>query len=173
VQVGIDMAVERRDPSGRLFEAAACGCPLLSDAWEGLDAFFAPGHEILVASSTEEALAALDLLDAELRRIAEAARARALEEHSSARRSREMLALFERPFPEAHAPSPKRSSPLAGEVSPKATEGGGAEGTAGVLSGTTPIPNPSPQGRRESASRAGMSGGPTLSQPGEGVLEKV
>ena len=36
-------------PSGRLFEAAACGAPILSDWWEGLDAFFEPGREILVA----------------------------------------------------------------------------------------------------------------------------
>jgi valyl-tRNA synthetase len=43
------------------------------------------------------------------------------------------------------------SSPLAGEVSAKPTEGGGAEGTAGASSGTTPIPDPSPQGGRETA----------------------
>ena len=36
-------------PSGRLFEAAACGVPVLSDAWEGLEAFFSPGEEILTA----------------------------------------------------------------------------------------------------------------------------
>ena len=34
-------------PSGRLFEAAACGTALLSDTWDGLDHFFVPGHEIL------------------------------------------------------------------------------------------------------------------------------
>ncbi len=37
-------------PSGRLFEAAACGTAILSDHWEGLDAFFEPGREILVAA---------------------------------------------------------------------------------------------------------------------------
>ena len=47
-------------PSGRLFEAAACATPILSDWWEGLDAFFAPGSEILVVRSTEDVLAALD-----------------------------------------------------------------------------------------------------------------
>ena len=35
-------------PSGRLFEAAACGTPILSDAWEGLDQFYRPGAEIVV-----------------------------------------------------------------------------------------------------------------------------
>ena len=39
-------------PSGRLFEAAACGVPVLSDTWEGLEAFFTPGQEILPAGTT-------------------------------------------------------------------------------------------------------------------------
>jgi spore maturation protein CgeB len=77
-------------PSGRLFEAAACGTALLSDTWEGLEAFFAPGREILAAADTDEALAALDLDDAEVRRIARAARERALSEHTSDRRAEEL-----------------------------------------------------------------------------------
>lgn len=78
-------------PSGRLFEAAACGCPLISDWFDGLDAFFTPGEEILVARSTGDAVAALDLTDAERRRIAQSARERVLEEHTAARRAAEML----------------------------------------------------------------------------------
>src|SRR5436190_8946882 len=39
-------------PSGRLFEAAACGAPIISDWWQGLDAFFEPGLELLVAHDT-------------------------------------------------------------------------------------------------------------------------
>lgn len=74
-------------PSGRLFEAAACGVPVLSDRWGGLGSFFAPGEEILVASSTEETVDALALSDAELRRIAAAARERTLTEHTSERRA--------------------------------------------------------------------------------------
>ena len=80
-------------PSGRLFEAAACGVPLLSDAWEGLDAFLTPGAEILVARDTEEAMAALSLGDAELARLARAARERTLEEHTSERRAVELEAI--------------------------------------------------------------------------------
>ena len=78
-------------PSGRLFEAAACGVPILSDMWEGLDAFFTPGEDILVAQGTDDALAALDLPEAELRRIAASARDRVLSEHTSEIRAREML----------------------------------------------------------------------------------
>jgi spore maturation protein CgeB len=74
-------------PSGRLFEAAACGAPLLSDAWPGLDTFFEPQREILIANSTEDAVTALQLSDAELKRVAKAARERTLAEHTSERRA--------------------------------------------------------------------------------------
>jgi spore maturation protein CgeB len=82
-------------PSGRLFEAAACGCPVLSDDWEGLDAFFVPGREILVARNTDEAIAALSLSDAEVGRLAEAARERTLSEHTSQHRADELLKMLD------------------------------------------------------------------------------
>jgi spore maturation protein CgeB len=82
-------------PSGRLFEAAACGSAVLSDSWDGLDAFFRPGSEILIARDSEDALAALDLDAAEMRRIARAARDRTLAEHTSDCRARELVALLE------------------------------------------------------------------------------
>lgn len=82
-------------PSGRLFEAAACGCPVISDDWEGLDAFFEPGSEILVARSRDDAIAALDLPDAAVKRIADAARERTLARHTSDRRAEELLAALE------------------------------------------------------------------------------
>ena len=69
-------------PSVRLFEAASCGTPILSDFWPGLDELFVPGSEILVAHDSDQAEAALDLDDAQLRRIAAAARERTLAEHS-------------------------------------------------------------------------------------------
>lgn len=79
-------------PSGRLFEAAACGAPILSDAWEGLDRFFTPGEEILIARTTEDAIAALSLTDRELSAVGRAARERALTEHTAARRAAELIA---------------------------------------------------------------------------------
>jgi spore maturation protein CgeB len=120
-----DMVAMGHCPSGRLFEAAACGTPLLSDCWEGLADFFRPGEEILIANSTEEALAALEMSDAELVRIGRAGRERVLSEHTSAHRAQELLAYLEDdscgasfPRPEtAHAfnrsPSPRSSSPSA------------------------------------------------------------
>ncbi len=78
-------------PSGRLFEAAACGTPVLSDAWPGLETFLEPGREILVARTTEDALAAIDLGPDRLARIGRAARERVLAEHGAARRAEQLL----------------------------------------------------------------------------------
>ncbi|MFT3772762.1 MAG: glycosyltransferase [Minicystis sp.] len=82
-------------PSGRLFEAAACGACIVSDHFEGLDRFFAPGREILVARSTADVLAVLDRSDEELSRIGHAARERVLAEHTADRRARELCAAVE------------------------------------------------------------------------------
>jgi spore maturation protein CgeB len=76
-------------PSGRLFEAAACGTPILSDTWEGLDHFFEPGREILIAQTTDEALDAIDRSSEELARIGTAARQRVLAQHTAACRAEE------------------------------------------------------------------------------------
>ena len=82
-------------PSGRLFEAAACRIPVLTDRWEGLADFFLPGREILVADTTDDVIAALGLSDGELKDIAEAAQARVLEEHSSDARAGELERLLD------------------------------------------------------------------------------
>jgi spore maturation protein CgeB len=82
-------------PSGRLFEAAACGAPLLSDIWPGLDEFFEPGEEIVLARNSRDTLAALAMGDDELRRMAKRARDRALGQHSSEQRARELATLLE------------------------------------------------------------------------------
>lgn len=74
-------------PSGRLFEAAACGTVVLTDEWPGLEEFFEPGSEILVVRSTEDVLAALDRTVEELDAIAFAARERFLRDHTAAARA--------------------------------------------------------------------------------------
>ncbi len=81
-------------PSGRLFEAAACGVPILTDRWPGLEAFLRPGVEVLTAGTASEAVDALNLSAGELAGIAAAARERVLDEHSSARRAGELLDLL-------------------------------------------------------------------------------
>ncbi len=77
-------------PSGRLFEATACGAAVLSDAWEGIDEFFEPGREILLARNTDEAMAALDRSPDELIHIAARARERTLAQHTADVRAAEL-----------------------------------------------------------------------------------
>ena len=80
-------------PSGRLFEAAACGTPLLSDTWPGLDHFFVPGTEILPVECADDVVAALSLSDRELSLVAEAARERTLTHHTAEHRAIELEAI--------------------------------------------------------------------------------
>jgi spore maturation protein CgeB len=78
-------------PSGRLFEAAACGAAIVSDEWSGLDEFYEPGSEILIAHDAEDTLAAMALDQATLARIGRAARERTLAQHTSTHRARQLL----------------------------------------------------------------------------------
>jgi len=78
-------------PSGRLFEAAACGTPIVSDYFEGLEKFFTPGKEIMLASNAQEVVAALTQPVGAVAQIAEAARARALREHTGENRAEQLL----------------------------------------------------------------------------------
>ncbi|MEO3435192.1 glycosyltransferase [Inquilinus sp. CAU 1745] len=89
-----DMIRSGYSPSVRLFEAAACGTPIISDHWEGLDEFFIDGQEIRIARSAADVLATLDLADAERGRIAEAARRRVLAQHTADRRAAELEELL-------------------------------------------------------------------------------
>jgi spore maturation protein CgeB len=77
-------------PSGRLFEAAACGTPILSDSWPGIDEFFRPGTEILLAENSEDVMQALKLSDRELTEIGQAGRERVLREHTSDNRAKQL-----------------------------------------------------------------------------------
>jgi spore maturation protein CgeB len=78
-------------PSVRLFEAAATGTPVLSDGWPGLETFFEPEKEILIARSSAEVVAYLsDIDEARRQAIAAAARRRVLESHTLDRRAVEL-----------------------------------------------------------------------------------
>ncbi len=83
-----DMLRAGYSPSVRLFEAAACGVPVVTDDWPGLEEFFTPGEEILVARSAAEVEAILcDIRETERRGIGRRARERVLAEHTAARRA--------------------------------------------------------------------------------------
>jgi spore maturation protein CgeB len=78
-------------PSVRLFEAAACGVPVISDRWEGLDQIFTPGEEILVADSAEDVVRYLNESGEDKRlALGERARARVLAEHTAERRCEQL-----------------------------------------------------------------------------------
>jgi spore maturation protein CgeB len=77
-------------PSGRLFEAAACGTPVISDDWPGLGEFFEPDAEIIVARTADDVIDAMQMSDSQLHRIAADARDRVLAEHTSAHRAIEL-----------------------------------------------------------------------------------
>jgi spore maturation protein CgeB len=85
-----DMVAAGWSPSVRLFEAAACGVPVISDWWDGLDAFFEPDSEILVAESAEDILRHLREGD---RTVGARARERVLRKHTAERRARELEAV--------------------------------------------------------------------------------
>jgi spore maturation protein CgeB len=91
-------------PSVRLFEAAACGTPLISDNWPGIETVFAPGTEILIASGPREVMQILRELPNDRRiAIAANAHARLLREHTPAHRARQLEtyyleALEQRPY---------------------------------------------------------------------------
>lgn len=89
------MAEKGYCPSGRLFEAAACGTPIVSDWWEGLDHFFEPGKEILIAKSSVDAVQALNLEDDELQSVSRASQQRTLGEHTATHRATELISLIE------------------------------------------------------------------------------
>jgi spore maturation protein CgeB len=78
-------------PSVRLFEAALCATPVISDPWPGLDSLFRPGEEILLARSGADTLRYLRKLTEERRRaIGARARARVLDAHTGDHRAAEL-----------------------------------------------------------------------------------
>jgi spore maturation protein CgeB len=82
-------------PSGRLFEATACGAAVVTDAWTGLEQFFAPGEEIIVARGAEDVLAAFERSRAEIERLAQRGRERTMDCHTAAHRAIELEGLLE------------------------------------------------------------------------------
>ena len=86
-----DMIAAGWSPSVRLFEAAACATPIISDCWEGIDTLFEPDHEILLARDADDVLRRLrDTSDAQRQAIGRRARERVLAQHTAAHRAREL-----------------------------------------------------------------------------------
>jgi spore maturation protein CgeB len=90
-----DMLRTGYSPSVRLFEAAACGVPILTDAWPGLDKFFEPSSEILPVRSAADVTSYLQMPRERRREIGENARRRTLRFHTAAVRAQELEAYVE------------------------------------------------------------------------------
>ncbi|HEY7402334.1 MAG TPA: glycosyltransferase [Candidatus Angelobacter sp.] len=82
-------------PSGRFFEAAACGTPLITDMWEGLDSFFDPQNDLRVVTSAEDVEHALKAPESDLQAMANRARQRTLDEHTGHVRAGQLLKYLE------------------------------------------------------------------------------
>ena len=96
-------------PSVRLFEAGACGTPVISDWWDGLDTILEPGREVLIASSGEDTLRFLrDSSEVRRRVIGEAARKRILAEHTPMQRALQLEHYWKEAHDNFSAHSPRR-----------------------------------------------------------------
>jgi spore maturation protein CgeB len=86
-----DMVRAGHSPSVRLFEAAACGVPIISDEWPGLGSLFRPHHEILIARCPDDVVHYLTALDRqEAQRVGARARRRVLAEHTAPHRAAQL-----------------------------------------------------------------------------------
>jgi spore maturation protein CgeB len=91
-----DMIAAGWSPSVRLFEAAACAVPVISDRWEGIESLFTPGAEMLLAESSDEVVEMLRRIgDGEAAAMGRAARARVLAGHTAAHRAAELEAYLD------------------------------------------------------------------------------
>lgn len=105
-----DMIRLGHSPSVRLFEAAACAAPVISDTWPGLEESFQPGREVLTAESAADVVALLQDLPEQARvAVGQAARGRILCEHRAEARAEELETAFEEARRRAGA-SPERLS---------------------------------------------------------------
>jgi nucleoside-diphosphate-sugar epimerase/spore maturation protein CgeB len=84
-----DMIAAGWSPSVRLFEAAACATPVISDRWEGIDQLFDPDREIILAETSEQIVEQLSS-EADFAAIGRAARERVLVAHTASHRAREL-----------------------------------------------------------------------------------
>lgn len=86
-----DMVNMGYSPSVRLFEAAACGVPVISDWWEGLDTLFIPGESIFISHSPVDTLEILTNIPERHRlQAGENARQVVLSQHTGLQRAKEL-----------------------------------------------------------------------------------
>lgn len=83
-------------PPTRVFEAAGAGACVITDAWQGVETFFTPGSEILVARNGEEISRLVRTIPAaHAKKIGSAMRAKALRKHLYQQRAERVLHVLE------------------------------------------------------------------------------
>ncbi len=90
-----DMRLAGYSPSVRLFEASACGTPILSDPWPGIETFFRPSRDIVLAPDGADVLSALAMPEPARDAIAASGRARTLDRHTALPRAQELETYLE------------------------------------------------------------------------------
>jgi spore maturation protein CgeB len=109
----LDMRAAGHAPSVRLFEAAACGTPIISDAWPGIEEVLVPGEEVLIAHTSDDVVGYLQGIDgAELRRMAQSAREHVIAAHCGERRASELESYIESVSRLSPVPTQNRSAHL-------------------------------------------------------------
>jgi spore maturation protein CgeB len=102
-------------PPTRVFEAAGAGSCLITDYWDGIETFFAPGIEILVAKSAAQVVAYLrGLSKADARQIGTAMHERAIREHTYAQRAAQLISILKN----SYSGTPTRQASPASVYSP-------------------------------------------------------
>jgi spore maturation protein CgeB len=85
-------------PPTRVFEAAGAGACVITDHWTGIESFFAPGSEVLVAANAAEIVVYLrGIHERDARSIGSRMRQRALQDHTYAQRARQVHGLLTAP----------------------------------------------------------------------------
>jgi spore maturation protein CgeB len=106
-----DMIEAGYSPSVRLFEAAACGTPVISDDWPGLSTILTPGREILIARSGTDVLGYLrDLPETERTLIGVRAQQRVLASHTALHRAAQLERYAAEVTSDAAAPPEARTA---------------------------------------------------------------
>jgi len=106
-----DMIAAGWSPSVRLFEAAACATPVISDPWPGLTDLFPEGEAIVIARDRDDVIEALRRLDADARAIGERARGIVAQDHTGAARAAELVRALRTG---TRSPSPQEETSLEG-----------------------------------------------------------
>ena len=111
-----DMVAAGHSPSVRLFEAGACGAPIITDDWPGLDQVLAPSDEIVVARSSDDVLSAMRWSEDDRLRIANAGRRRVLASHTSRHRAEELEGYLGALIPARDSSTGRQSTGRAAEM---------------------------------------------------------